>query len=40
VRQEMRLAEPRIHSGLTSPIGHRVDIGMSAFAALVEAERM
>jgi hypothetical protein len=29
-----------IQSGLMSPVGHRVDIGMPAFAARLEAERM
>jgi hypothetical protein len=37
--QEMRPAEPCMHSGLMSPIGHRVDISVSAFAPLLEVKR-
>jgi hypothetical protein len=37
--QEMQLPEPCIHSGLMSPIAHRVDISMTAFALLMEAKR-
>jgi hypothetical protein len=37
--QEMRPAEPCIQSELMSPIGHRVDISVSAFAPLLEAKR-
>jgi hypothetical protein len=37
--QEMQTAEPCMHSGLMSPIGHCVDISVSAFAPLLEVMR-
>jgi hypothetical protein len=37
--QEMPPAEPGMHSGLMSPIGHCVDISVSAFTPLLEVKR-